>query len=102
MPTSGATEPTNTAATPAAPFVGAYLNYYWWKFPALAPRPNGLGGYLRRFAETLVYSFNVAALQKPEPLPGGIFAKIFVLLETFLGPLQAALLALAIRRRFMR
>ena len=54
------------------------------------------------FREALVYSAGVMALQKPEPLPANKRAKTLVLLETILGPVQAALLALAIRRKFMR
>jgi len=54
------------------------------------------------FAEALLYSGSVMALQKPEPLPANKRAKLFVLLETILGPVQGALLALAIRRKFMR
>ena len=54
------------------------------------------------FPEALLYSGGVMALQKPEPLPANKRAKFFVLFETVLGPLQAALLALAIRRKFMR
>ncbi len=41
-------------------------------------------------------------LQKPEPQPETVEAKTLVAVETVLGPLQAALLALAIRRKFMR
>ena len=52
--------------------------------------------------EALLYSAGVMALQKPEPLPDNKRAKSFVLFETLLGPIQAALLALAIRRKFMR
>lgn len=52
--------------------------------------------------DALIYSVSVMALQKPEPLPANKRAKGLVLLETILGPLQAALLALAIRRKFMR
>jgi hypothetical protein len=52
--------------------------------------------------EAIVYSLNVAILQKPEPKPASTLAKLLVWLETVLGPAQAALLALAIRRRFMR
>jgi uncharacterized protein YjbI with pentapeptide repeats len=52
--------------------------------------------------EALIYSAGVMTLQKPEPLPANKRAKAFVLFETILGPLQAALLALAIRRKFMR
>ena len=54
------------------------------------------------FREALLYSAGVLTLQKPEPLPNNKRAKTFVLLETILGPVQAALLALAIRRKFMR
>jgi len=52
--------------------------------------------------DALLYSAGVMALQKPEPLPANKWAKLLVLLETIFGPVQAALLALAIRRKFMR
>lgn len=52
--------------------------------------------------DALLYSAGVMALQKPEPVPANKRAKFFVLLETVFGPVQAALLALAIRRKFMR
>jgi hypothetical protein len=48
------------------------------------------------------YSINVSILQKPDPKPQSSFAKWLVIVETVLGPAQAALLALALRRRFMR
>jgi hypothetical protein len=54
------------------------------------------------FPEALIYSAGVMTLQKPEPPPANKRAKAFILFETILGPLQAALLALAIRRKFMR
>jgi hypothetical protein len=54
------------------------------------------------FGEALIYSAGVMTLQKPEPSPANKRAKAAVLFETILGPLQAALLALAIRRKFMR
>jgi hypothetical protein len=54
------------------------------------------------FRDALLYSLNVATLQKPDPLPNNRRAKLLVWPETVLGPVQAALLALAIRRRFMR
>jgi hypothetical protein len=44
----------------------------------------------------------VMAFQKPEPRPATTIAHWVVLLETILGPVQAALLLLAIRRKFMR
>ncbi|HEV7891429.1 MAG TPA: pentapeptide repeat-containing protein [Pyrinomonadaceae bacterium] len=50
----------------------------------------------------LTYSLGVMTLQKPEPRPATNAAQALVMLETILGPVQAALLALAIRRKFMR
>ena len=55
-----------------------------------------------KFKRALTYSLAVMALQKPEPKPATTAAQTVVLLETILGPVQAALLALAIRRKFMR
>jgi hypothetical protein len=52
--------------------------------------------------DALGYSFGAITLQKPEPPPATTAARIFVATETVLGPVQAALLALAIRRKFMR
>lgn len=54
------------------------------------------------FKRALIYSFAVMSLQKPEPKPLTNAAHSLVMVETILGPIQAALLALAIRRRFMR
>lgn len=50
------------------------------------------------------YSFNTMAFQKPEPKPAGQSwrTQLVVVLQTILGPLQAALLLLAVRRKFMR
>jgi hypothetical protein len=53
-------------------------------------------------SDALLYSAGVMALQKPEPAPANKRAKLLVLMETIFGPVQAALLALAIRRKFMR
>lgn len=52
--------------------------------------------------EAMVHSGLVAAFQRPEPKPANTLTKFFVFLETIFAPLQAALLALAIRRKFMR
>ncbi len=57
---------------------------------------------LRELPRALTYSLSVMSLQKPEPRPETTEAQTLVAVETVLGPLQAALLALAIRRRFMR
>jgi hypothetical protein len=54
------------------------------------------------FPRALAYSAGVMTLQKPEPRPTTTAAQTAVLLETVLGPVQAALLALAVRRKFMR
>ena len=55
-----------------------------------------------KFSRALTYSAAVMTFQKPEPRPATTAAQTVVLLETILGPVQAALLALAIRRKFMR
>lgn len=52
--------------------------------------------------EGLVHSLSVAAFQRPEPKAADTLTKFFIILETIFAPLQAALLALAIRRKFMR
>lgn len=54
------------------------------------------------FGDGLMYSAQVMTLQKPKPEPASRTAKTLVLLETFSVPIQAALLALAIRRKFIR
>jgi hypothetical protein len=54
------------------------------------------------FKRALIYSFAVMSLQKPDPKPITNAAHSLVILETILGPIQAAMFALAIRRRFMR
>ncbi len=48
------------------------------------------------------YSLQVMALQKPEPRPFDALTYFFYGIETIFAPVQAALLALAIRRKFMR
>jgi pentapeptide repeat protein len=60
------------------------------------------GGAPLKLSRALTYSVGVMTFQKPEPRPATTAAQTVVLLETILGPVQAALLALAIRRKFMR
>jgi hypothetical protein len=55
-----------------------------------------------KLSRALTYSAGVMTFQRPEPRPATTAAQTVVLLETILGPVQAALLALAIRRKFMR
>ena len=57
---------------------------------------------LRELPRALTYSLGIMTLQKPEPRPATTKAQTLLLVETILGPLQAALLALAVRHRFMR
>jgi hypothetical protein len=47
-------------------------------------------------------SISVATFQLPEPKPADNLTKLFIVLEVIFAPLQAALLALALRRKFMR
>jgi len=54
------------------------------------------------FSRAATYTPAVMTLQKPEPKPQTNAAQTAVLLATILGPLQAALLALAVRRKFIR
>lgn len=50
----------------------------------------------------LAYSLGVMTLQKPEPRPATATAQSLIFLESVIGPVQAALFGLAIRRKFMR
>lgn len=54
------------------------------------------------FSRALAYTLAVMTLQRPEPRPNSAAAQIAVSLCVIFGPLQGALLALAIRRKFMR
>ena len=55
-----------------------------------------------KFKRALIYSAGVITLQKPEPRPVGMAGQTILTLESIMGPIQAALLALAVRRKFMR
>ena len=57
---------------------------------------------IRPVVAAFLYSSEIVTLQKPEPKPLTPCARTLVTLETILGPTQLALLALAIRRKFMR
>jgi len=66
------------------------------------PKRDEIGAPIKEFPRALAYSAAVMTFQRPEPRPATIAAHTIVLLETILGPVQVALLALAIRRKFMR
>ena len=68
---------------------------------AVVAKRDEVGAPLKS-SRALPYSAGVMTFQKPEPRPATTAAQTVVLLETILGPVQAALLALAIRRKFMR
>lgn len=67
----------------------------------LTAQKDEIGAPLK-LTRALTYSAAVMTFQRPEPKPATTTAQTIVLLETILGPVQAALLALAIRRKFMR
>jgi hypothetical protein len=67
-----------------------------------APIADVTGAPIRPVSDAFLYSSEVLTLQKPEPKPLTACARILVTLETILGPTQLALLALAMRRKFMR
>lgn len=101
----------------AAVWIAFVLLYTHVGFAQQSPTPSNEGassataasmtvedrvGQPLEFPRALTYSLAVMSLQKPEPKPLTGTAQTLVLLETILGPVQAALLALAIRRKFMR
>jgi hypothetical protein len=78
-----------------------YPNGEMWSKPE---KPTAEEQYkeTHKWSSAILYSAGVMTLQKPEPRPATNAAQGLVMLETILGPVQAALLALAIRRKFMR
>jgi hypothetical protein len=59
-------------------------------------------GHPLALSRAITYSLGVMRLQRPEPRPLTSWVHALVTLEMILGPVQAALLGLAIRRKFMR
>ncbi len=80
----------STSASPSPPPSGS---------PTASPSPNASPMLLR---DAIVYSLETGLLQKPEPRPQSFWARLLVGLELIAVPLQTALLALTIRRRFMK
>ena len=56
----------------------------------------------KRIVFGLVYSSQVTLLRRLEPPPSDLIQHVLVAIETLVGPLQGALLAVAVRRRFQR
>ncbi|MEK6336559.1 MAG: pentapeptide repeat-containing protein [Acidobacteriota bacterium] len=93
----------------ASLFFFGQQNGQWWQAPQTSSPPGApakaspeQSPQLLGFGEAVIYSAGVMTLQNPAPQPANPQAKLLVLIETVLGPVQAALLALAVRRKFMR
>ena len=79
-----------------------WLFVIWFVFAVMYWLAQGFeGNNTLGFGDSLGYSLQVMTLQRPEPRPEGLTRVIYGM-ETIFAPLQAALLALAIRRKFMR
>jgi predicted transposase YbfD/YdcC len=78
--------------------VGSFGMLYSWVGPVGRADKN----IIRRLSSGTLYSLEVTLLRKPDPPPVLIRQHILVDLETLIGSIQAALLTLAIRRKFMR
>jgi len=72
------------------------FSFAYWLFGHFVS-PERIG-----FGESFGYSLLVMTLQRPDPRPVPGITQFLYGLETVLAPVQAALLALAIRRKFMR
>ena len=96
----------------AAIFLLCALMYTQTRFTPRETTPLPAGGGLPAsktdktstlpLADAVVYSAAVMTLQKPDRHPATTSGQTIVFLETILGPVQTALLGLAIRRKFMR
>lgn len=82
-----------------------YVSMGFPRWPKVAPESQDTTatrvGTMEAWSQALVYSAGVMTLQRPEPRPTTTAAQALVVFETILGPIQGALLALAIRRKFM-
>jgi Pentapeptide repeats (9 copies) len=67
-------------------------------------QPESVNNYRQQLfpGEAVIFSISTSILQKSEPKPLTIVGKCLALLETILGPAQIGLIALALRRKFMR
>lgn len=79
-----------------------WLFVIWFVFAVIYWLAQGFeGNKILGFGDSVGYSLQVMTLQRPEPRPEGLTRVIYGM-ETIFAPLQAALLALAIRRKFIR
>jgi hypothetical protein len=76
--------------------VWLFFGMLYWQFGSFATDQP------LTFSQSLGYSSSVMLLQKPDPVPISNLTYTLRIVETIIAPIQAALLALAIRRKFMR
>ncbi len=79
-----------------------WLLFIWIAFAVIYYFAQGFEGKTLDFGDSIGYSLQVMTLQRPEPRPETGLTRVIYGMETIFAPLQAALLALAIRRKFMR
>ncbi len=80
-----------------------WLLVIWFAFAVMYYFAQGFeGNNILGFGDSIGYSLQVMTLQRPEPRPEAGLTRVIYGMETIFAPLQAALLALAIRRKFMR
>jgi Pentapeptide repeats (9 copies) len=93
-----------TVASNKTSEIGDDLRIYEYGRPPEADLPALSSDSYADFRDAIFYSFNVMALQKPEPKPANDSwrTRLVITFQTILGPVQATLLLLAIRRKFMR
>lgn len=81
-----------------------WLIFIWlfWAFLYASPICNFAEKENYDFSYWIGYSLNVITLQRPDPKPANNLTMVILGLEVLLAPVQAALLILAVRRKFMR
>jgi uncharacterized protein YjbI with pentapeptide repeats len=76
--------------------------WLFWAFLYATPICDFIEKEKYSFSYWIGYSLNVITLQRPEPKPANSLTMIILGLEVLFAPLQAALLILAVRRKFIR
>ncbi len=76
--------------------------WLFWAFLYATPICDFIEKEKYSFSYWIGYSLNVITLQRPEPKPANAFTMIILGLEVLFAPIQAALLILAVRRKFTR
>jgi hypothetical protein len=79
-----------------------YWQYGFWALIYASPFSSFTDKQNYGFWYWIGYSLNVITLQRPDPKPVNTLTMILIGLEVLLAPIQAALLILVVRRKFMR